>query len=70
MTIGFNPFWDEHFTFTINFPELAFVRFVVMDSDPGKDDFIGQYTIPFESMEHGRCNLQGTGEEEGGEMFI
>ena len=54
LTVGFNPCWDEHFTFTINFPELAFVRFVVLDSDPGKDDFIGQYTIPFESMEHGK----------------
>ena len=30
------------------------MRFVVMDADPGKDDFIGQYTLPFECLEQGK----------------
>ena len=38
----------------VSFPELAFVRFVVMDADPGKDDFIGQYTLPFGCVEQGK----------------
>ena len=39
----------------IRFPELALVRFKVMDRDwgPNKDDFIGQFTLPFESIEPG-----------------
>ena len=53
---GFNPEWNETFQFVIRFPELALVRFKVMDRDwgPNKDDFIGQFTLPFESIEPGR----------------
>lgn len=39
---GDNPIFDESFEFQINLPELAMVRFVVLDDDFIGDDFIGQ----------------------------
>uniref|UniRef100_A0A8B9JT37 Phosphoinositide phospholipase C n=1 Tax=Astyanax mexicanus TaxID=7994 RepID=A0A8B9JT37_ASTMX len=51
---GFNPMWHETLTFTIHVPELALVRFVVEDYDKTtKNDFIGQYTLPFSSLQQG-----------------
>ncbi|KAL2081528.1 hypothetical protein ACEWY4_023381 [Coilia grayii] len=51
---GFNPIWDETLLFTIHTPELALVRFVVEDHDTAtKNDFIGQYTLPFTSIVQG-----------------
>ncbi|XP_074013030.1 1-phosphatidylinositol 4,5-bisphosphate phosphodiesterase delta-1 isoform X1 [Numenius arquata] len=51
---GFNPKWDEEFTFDIEIPALALVRFVVEDFDMStKNDFIGQYTLPFTSLKQG-----------------
>ncbi|CAM2105142.1 1-phosphatidylinositol 4,5-bisphosphate phosphodiesterase delta-1 isoform X1 [Caretta caretta] len=51
---GFNPNWDEEFEFDIDVPELALVRFVVEDFDVStKNDFIGQYTIPFTCLKQG-----------------
>ncbi|PVD33253.1 hypothetical protein C0Q70_04505 [Pomacea canaliculata] len=47
---GFNPRWYETCTFTIRVPELALVRFVVKDEDPGLDDFVAYYCLPFSSM--------------------
>ena len=46
--------FDETFEFHINLPELALVRFVVLDDDFIGDAFIGQYTIPFVCMQQGR----------------
>lgn len=40
---GDNPIFDESFEFQINLPELAMVRFVVLDDDFIGDEFIGQY---------------------------
>lgn len=34
-------------------PELALLRFVVLDDDYIGDDFIGQYTVPFECLQPG-----------------
>uniref|UniRef100_A0A8C3T2N9 Phosphoinositide phospholipase C n=1 Tax=Chelydra serpentina TaxID=8475 RepID=A0A8C3T2N9_CHESE len=52
---GFNPKWDEEFGFDIDVPELALVRFVVEDFDVStKNDFIGQYTIPFTCLKQGK----------------
>lgn len=51
---GFNPAWNQRFQFTVNCPELAFVRFEVVDDDPGLDDDIGEYTIRFENIREGR----------------
>lgn len=50
---GYNPIFDESFEFQINLPELALVRFAVLDDDFIGDEFIGQYTIPFECMQTG-----------------
>ena len=54
MDNGFNPIWNEDFTFNINCPELAFIKFKVMDKDTGsKDDLIGYYAIRFENIRPG-----------------
>ncbi|KAK2830220.1 hypothetical protein Q5P01_018151 [Channa striata] len=50
---GDNPIFDESFEFQINLPELAMVRFVVLDDDYIGDEFIGQYTIPLECLQPG-----------------
>lgn len=51
---GFNPVWNETITFTAQFPDLCLLRFVVYDSDTLSDDFIGQYTLPLDSVEKGK----------------
>lgn len=48
-----NPIFDETFEFQVNLPELTMVRFVVLDDDYIGDEFIGQYTIPFECLQPG-----------------
>uniref|UniRef100_A0A8C5A483 Phosphoinositide phospholipase C n=1 Tax=Gadus morhua TaxID=8049 RepID=A0A8C5A483_GADMO len=51
---GFNPAWNESFTFEVHVPELALVRFVVEDYDSASDnEFVGQYTLPFSSLQMG-----------------
>ncbi|XP_064177877.1 inactive phospholipase C-like protein 2 [Anguilla rostrata] len=54
---GDNPIFDESFEFQINLPELAVLRFVVLDDDYIGDEFIGQYTIPFECLQPGYRHL-------------
>ncbi|XP_048779849.2 inactive phospholipase C-like protein 1 isoform X2 [Ostrea edulis] len=63
---GYSPIFDESFEFQINLPELALVRFAVLDDDYIGDEFIGQYTIPFECMQTGYRHIRlcsNTGEE-------
>ncbi|XP_066474055.1 inactive phospholipase C-like protein 1 isoform X2 [Tiliqua scincoides] len=48
-----NPIFDESFEFQINLPELAMIRFVVLDDDYIGDEFIGQYAIPLECVQSG-----------------
>ncbi|XP_008323508.1 1-phosphatidylinositol 4,5-bisphosphate phosphodiesterase delta-4 isoform X2 [Cynoglossus semilaevis] len=51
---GFNPVWYDTLRFTIHTPELALVRFVVEDYDKAsRNDFVGQYTLPFICMQQG-----------------
>ncbi|XP_056409569.1 1-phosphatidylinositol 4,5-bisphosphate phosphodiesterase delta-4-like [Hyla sarda] len=51
---GFNPMWYETLQFKIYVPELALVRFLVEDYDmTSRNDFIGQYTLPFKSIKPG-----------------
>ena len=50
---GENPQFNETFEFEIAFPELALIRFVVLDDDSLDYDFIGQYTLPFECIQPG-----------------
>ncbi|ESO98697.1 hypothetical protein LOTGIDRAFT_142432, partial [Lottia gigantea] len=50
---GLNPRWYENFSLRVRVPELAMVRFVVKDEDRGRDDFIGYYCLPFNSIQEG-----------------
>ncbi|XP_037545164.1 1-phosphatidylinositol 4,5-bisphosphate phosphodiesterase delta-3-A [Nematolebias whitei] len=51
---GFNPRWDCTLSFQLQVPELTLVRFVVEDHDhTSKNDFVGQYTLPFTSLRTG-----------------
>ncbi|XP_078260285.1 inactive phospholipase C-like protein 1 isoform X2 [Rhinoraja longicauda] len=50
---GENPLFDESLEFEINLPELAMVRFIALDDDYIGDEFIGQYSIPFECLQTG-----------------
>ncbi|CAL8240638.1 unnamed protein product [Merluccius merluccius] len=51
---GFNPVWNETLNFVVHTPELALVRFVVEDHDTAsRNDFVGQFTLPFASMRTG-----------------
>ncbi|XP_062862516.1 inactive phospholipase C-like protein 1 isoform X2 [Trichomycterus rosablanca] len=52
-----DPLFDETFEFQVNMPELALLRFVVLDDDYIGDDFIGQYTISFECLQPGYRNV-------------
>ncbi|XP_062263533.1 1-phosphatidylinositol 4,5-bisphosphate phosphodiesterase delta-3-A [Platichthys flesus] len=51
---GFNPRWDCTLSFQLQVPDLALVRFVVEDHDhTAKNDFVGQFTLPFTSLRSG-----------------
>uniref|UniRef100_A0AAR2JXM2 Phosphoinositide phospholipase C n=1 Tax=Pygocentrus nattereri TaxID=42514 RepID=A0AAR2JXM2_PYGNA len=51
---GLNPCWNETLEFAVHTPELALIRFVVEDYDMAtKNDFIGQYTVPFSCIQSG-----------------
>lgn len=43
---GFNPVWQETFTFDICVPELALLKFLVYDEDFGKNDFVAYRVLP------------------------
>ena len=51
--LGESPQFNEAFEFEIAFPELALVRFVVLDDESLDYDFIGQYTLPFDCIQPG-----------------
>lgn len=54
LSAGFNPRWNCTLSFQLQVPELALVRFVVEDHDhTAKNDFIGQFTLPFTSFRTG-----------------
>ena len=48
------PIFDETFEFRIMLPELAFLRFVVLEDDHTGDCFIGQYKKPVEYVRKGK----------------
>ncbi|XP_056258211.1 1-phosphatidylinositol 4,5-bisphosphate phosphodiesterase delta-3-A [Seriola aureovittata] len=51
---GFNPRWECTLSFQLQVPDLALVRFVVEDHDhTAKNDFVGQFTLPFTSLRTG-----------------
>nr|CAD7571922.1 unnamed protein product [Timema californicum] len=48
---GDSPIYEETFEFQVTLPEIALLRFVILDDDYIGDDFIGQYSIPFECLQ-------------------
>ncbi|XP_069694036.1 inactive phospholipase C-like protein 2 isoform X2 [Periplaneta americana] len=68
------PIYEENFEFQVMLPELLLLRFVVLDDDFIGDDFIGQYTIPFECLQTGYRHirlLSNTGEPlENSTLFV
>ena len=52
--LGFNPRWGQTLQFQLRAPELALVRFVVDDYDTtSPNDFVGQFTLPLNSLKQG-----------------
>ncbi|XP_074681466.1 1-phosphatidylinositol 4,5-bisphosphate phosphodiesterase zeta-1 [Strix aluco] len=53
-----SPRWDEFFSFTVQVPELALIRFCVEDEiSLVANEFLGQYTLPLLSLSKGYCNV-------------
>ncbi|XP_059969137.1 1-phosphatidylinositol 4,5-bisphosphate phosphodiesterase zeta-1 [Mesoplodon densirostris] len=51
---AFSPRWNEAFTFIIQVPELALIRFVVENQSlVAGNEFLGQYTLPVLCMNKG-----------------
>ncbi|XP_066089514.1 1-phosphatidylinositol 4,5-bisphosphate phosphodiesterase delta-4 [Saccopteryx bilineata] len=51
---GFNPYWGQTLCFQVLVPELALLRFVVLDYNwKSRNDFVGQYTLPWTCMQQG-----------------
>ncbi|XP_029789683.1 1-phosphatidylinositol 4,5-bisphosphate phosphodiesterase delta-4 isoform X2 [Suricata suricatta] len=51
---GFNPYWGQTLCFRVLVPDLALLRFVVEDYNwKTRNDFIGQYTLPWTCMQEG-----------------
>ncbi|NXF63245.1 PLCZ1 phosphodiesterase, partial [Ciccaba nigrolineata] len=49
-----SPRWDEFFSFTVQVPELALIRFCVEDEiSLVANEFLGQYTLPLLSLSKG-----------------
>jgi len=50
---GFNPVWNQVFTFTIKYPELAVITLEVCDEDIGSYDFIAFASYPVTALRKG-----------------
>lgn len=51
---GLNPVWGDSCVFDILCPELALIRFAVMDEDIfGDPNFLGQATYPVQCIKQG-----------------
>ncbi|CAG9538798.1 unnamed protein product [Cercopithifilaria johnstoni] len=56
---GFNPQFNETFTFPLHFPDFALLRFCVKDFDStSANDFVGEYTIPIKSIRAGYSHVR------------
>ncbi|VDK89606.1 unnamed protein product [Litomosoides sigmodontis] len=56
---GFNPQFNETFTFPLHFPDFALLRFCVKDFDStSSNDFVGEYTIPVKSIRAGYSHVR------------
>lgn len=57
---GATPYWDETFCFRINVPEMAFVRFLVIEKENSTSrsgKFLGQATYPLSVIRSGIRNV-------------
>ncbi|NXU11869.1 PLCZ1 phosphodiesterase, partial [Pardalotus punctatus] len=53
-----SPKWNENFSFNIQVPELAMIRFCVEDEvSLVNNEFLGQYSLPVMSLNRGYCNI-------------
>lgn len=60
--LGFNPRWGQTLQFQLRAPELALVRFVVEDYDAtSPNDFVGQFTLPLDSLKQGWRGMEREG---------
>ena len=50
---GFNPVWNSQFSFSVHFPEVAFLSFTVNDEDALKTNFIGRSAVPVHCIRQG-----------------
>ncbi|KAI1715497.1 phosphatidylinositol-specific phospholipase c, X domain-containing protein [Ditylenchus destructor] len=56
---GFNPVWNENFSFHLHCPELALVRFAIKDFDStSANDFIGEYSVPVSNIRQGYSHVR------------
>ncbi|CAG2110711.1 unnamed protein product [Medioppia subpectinata] len=53
-----NPIFEESFEFNVSVPELALLRFVVLDDDYINDDFIGENVVPIECIQSGYKHIR------------
>lgn len=67
---GFNPIWNETFTFTINFWELAFLNLEVWDSNMLKDGKIGEFSVPCTSIQEGYRHVHLFRSQHPGTLFV
>lgn len=51
--LGFNPAWNETFSFPLYCPEMAILRVSVKDFGVISNDFIGEYSVPVNSIRAG-----------------
>lgn len=51
------PIFEESLEFYVHHPEMALIRFIVLDDEFIGDDFIGQYTIPFPCIRPGMTSI-------------
>lgn len=59
-SLGFNPCWGQTLQFQLRAPELVLVRFVVEDYDTtSPNDFVGQFTLPLNSLKQGWRGWKG-----------
>lgn len=56
---GFNPTWNEEFSFLLHAPEVAMLRFCVKDFDStSSNDFVGEFSIPVTSIRPGYSQIR------------
>ena len=56
---GFNPVWNENFSFPLRCPEVAILRFCVKDFDStSSNDFVGEYSVPISSIRPGYSHIR------------